>query len=145
MKLFSFSFLFFFFDCSRFYFYLFIYLFWKKMKFWDHSDNFYYFGEKIRSRRHLPHLSKLTNLFSKNMSRFRANNLFLFYSQLEEKMFLTLLLWSLQIFSIGKCLRSNFSPLISIIMSILILFQIFSYNIILLFYLLKMAIEIFLT
>ena len=145
MKLFSFSF-FFFFDCSKFYFYLFIYIFiLKKMKFWDHSDNFYYFGKKIRSRRHLPHLSKLTNLFSKNMSRFRANNHFLFYSQLEEKIFLTLLLWSLQIFSIDKCLRSNFSPLISIVMSILILFQIFFYNIILLFYLLKMAIEIFLT
>ena len=55
-----------------------IIFFWKKMKFWDNSLNLYYFGEKIRSRRHLSHLSKFTNRFLKNMSKFRANNHFWF-------------------------------------------------------------------
>ena len=32
--------------------------------------------KKIRPRRHLPHLLKLTDLFLKNMSTFRANNHF---------------------------------------------------------------------
>ena len=45
----------------------------KKMKFSDNSLNFYYFGKKIRSRRHLLHLSMLKNLFLKNMSKFRVN------------------------------------------------------------------------
>ena len=65
------------------------------MKFWDNSHNFYYFGKKIRSRCHSPHLPKFTNLFSENMSKFRANNHFLFvlifYSQVQ-KNDLTLLL-----------------------------------------------------
>ena len=52
---------------------VFNYLFFKKMKFWDNSHNFYYFGKKIRSRPYFLHLSKLTNIFSKNMSKFRAN------------------------------------------------------------------------
>ena len=68
-----------------------IIFFLKKMKFWDNSHNFYYFGKKIRSRRHFPHLPKLTILFSKNKSKFRANNHFLFvlifYSQVEKNDF----------------------------------------------------------
>ena len=48
-------------------------LFLKKREFWDNSHNFYYFGKKIRSRPYFLHLSKLTNIFSKNMSKFRAN------------------------------------------------------------------------
>ena len=69
-----FSELFFFFDCSK----TSIISFAKNeiMKFWDNCHNFYYLGEKNKSRRHLPHLSKLTSLFSKNMSKFRANNHF---------------------------------------------------------------------
>ena len=51
-------------------------IFLKKMKFWNNSLNFYYFGDKIRSRRHLPHLLKLANLFLKNVSKFRKNNHF---------------------------------------------------------------------
>ena len=46
----------------------------KKMKFWDNSLKFYYFDEKTSPRSHLPHLSKLANLFLKDMSKFRANN-----------------------------------------------------------------------
>ena len=46
-----------------------------------------FLGKQIKSRRHLPHLLKLTNLFSKNMSKLRANNHFLFvlifYSQVQ--------------------------------------------------------------
>ena len=46
-----------------------------------------FLGKQIESRRHLPHLLKLTNLFSKNMSKLRANNHFLFvlifYSQVQ--------------------------------------------------------------
>ena len=63
--------------------------FFLKIKFWDNSHNFHYFGKKIRSRRHFPHLPKLTNLFSNNMSKFRANNHFsfaiIFYSQVKKK------------------------------------------------------------
>ena len=66
-------------------------LFLKKREFWDNSHNFYYFGKKIRSRRHFPHLPKLTILFSKNKSKFRANNHFLFvlifYSQVRKNAF----------------------------------------------------------
>ena len=66
-------------------------LFLKKREFWDNSHNFYYFGKKIRSRRHFPHLPKLTILFSKNKSKFRANNHFLFvlifYSQVPKNDF----------------------------------------------------------
>ena len=46
----------------------------KKMKFWDNSLKFYYFDEKTSPRSHLSHLSKLANLFLKDMSKFRANN-----------------------------------------------------------------------
>ena len=46
----------------------------KKMKFSDNSLKFYYFEEKTSPRSHLPHLSKLANLFLKDMSKFRANN-----------------------------------------------------------------------
>ena len=62
----------------------------KKMKFWDNSYDFYSFGEKIgpTSRRHLSHLSMLRSLFIENISKFRANNHFLFvlifYSQVRK-------------------------------------------------------------
>ena len=62
----------------------------KKMKFWDNSYDFYYFGEKIGpvSRRHLSHLSMLTSLFTENISKFRVNNhfllVFIFYSQVRK-------------------------------------------------------------
>ena len=76
-------------------------------------------GKSIRSRRHLPHLSKIKYLFLKKMSKFGENNHFwfvlIFYSQVQKKWFLRFLLWSLSIFSTEKCLRSIFSLLISII------------------------------
>ena len=62
----------------------------KKMKFWNNSYDFYYFGEKIgpASRRHLSHLSMLTSLFTENISKFRVNNhfllVFIFYSQVRK-------------------------------------------------------------
>ena len=61
----------------------------KKMKFWDNCYNFYHLEEDNRSRRHLPHLSKLTSLFWKNMSKFRANNHFVlnFHSQVRKNDF----------------------------------------------------------
>ena len=71
---FAFQNFFFFFNCSK----ISIIFFAKNeiMKFWDNCHNFYYLGEKNKSRRHLPYLSKLTSLFSKHMSKFRANNHF---------------------------------------------------------------------
>ena len=94
---------------------IFDYLFWKtKRHFGGILIIFTILGKKIGSRRHLPYLSKLTNLFSKNMSKFIVKNHFLFvlifYSQVQQKWFLTLL--SIEI---EKCFRSIFSPLMSII------------------------------
>ena len=75
-----------FFDCSKF---SIIFFEKKNMKFWDNYHNFYYFWKTIRSRLHLPNLSMLTSLFSKNMSKCRANDHFLFvlifYSQVKKK------------------------------------------------------------
>ena len=64
------------------------YFFWKKWNFEIIPITFTCFGKKIRFRRHLSHLLKLTNLFSKNMSKFRANNhvlfVLIFYSQIKK-------------------------------------------------------------
>ena len=63
------------------------------MKFWINPQNFYYFEKKKknRSRRHFPRFSKLTSFFSKNMSKFRANNhllfVLIFYSQFQKNDF----------------------------------------------------------
>ena len=89
------------------FFVFFFFFFLKKIKFLGDSFNFYYFWKKIRSRYHLPYFS---NLFLKNMSKFRVNNLFwivlTFYSQVQKNDFTTLLLQSLLIFSIEKFLMS---------------------------------------
>ena len=94
-------------------------LFLKKREFWDNSHNFYYFGKKIRSRRHLPYLSKLTIVFSKNMSKFRENNHFLFvlifYTQVQINDFWHFCYEVHRFSQLEKCLRINFSPLMSII------------------------------
>ena len=94
------------FDCRKFSIFLFFFFF-KKIKFLGDSFNFYYFWKKIRSRYHLPYFS---NLFLKNMSKFRVNNHFwivlTFYSQVQKNDFTTLLLQSLLIFSIEKFLMS---------------------------------------
>ena len=52
--------------------------YWKKWNLGVIPINFVILGKKIRSRSHLPHLSKLRNFFWKNMSKFRANNHFWF-------------------------------------------------------------------
>ena len=121
----------------------------KKMKFWDNSHNFYHFGKKIKSRSHLRHLSRLTNLCSKNMIKFRANNHFLFvlvfYSQFQKNNFWHFCYKVYRFSQIEKCLRSNVSPLMSIIWAILILFHICPNDSIILLFVLKMAIKIFLT
>ena len=49
---------------------------WKKSNFGIILIIFTILGKKIRSTRHLPHLSKIINLFLKYMSKIRANNHF---------------------------------------------------------------------
>ena len=87
-----------FFDCSKF---SIIFFEKKKWNFGIITITFTIFEKQFRSRLHLPNLSMLTSLFSKNMSKCRANDHFLFvlifYSQVKKKKkrFLILLLWSL--------------------------------------------------
>ena len=63
--------------------------YWKKWNLGVISINFVILGKKIRSRSHLPDLSKLRHFYLKNMSKFRANNHFwfvlIFYSRLKKK------------------------------------------------------------
>ena len=97
---------------------IFNYVFLKKWNFGIIPIIFTIFLGKNRSRRHLPLLSKLTSLFSKTMSKFRANNHFLFvlifYSQVRKNDFWHFC-YEVYRFSQLKMLRSNFSPLMSII------------------------------
>ena len=63
--------------------------YWKKWNLGVISINFVILGKKIRSRSHVPDLSKLRHFYLKNMSKFRANNHFwfvlIFYSRLKKK------------------------------------------------------------
>ena len=100
--------------------------------------------KKNRSRHHFPLLSKLINLFLKNMSKIRANAYFrfelIFYSQVQKNNF-----WNFCYdFLSWKMPKEWFFSINEFNLSILILFQICSNNsIILLFSVLKLAITIF--
>ena len=123
------------------------YFFWKKWNFEIIPITFTCFGKKIRFRRHLSHLLKLTNLFSKNMSKFRANNhvlfVLIFYSQIKKMISDTFAMKSIDFLN-WKIPKDYFFSINEYHMSILILFQICSYDsIILLFFVLKMTIKIF--